>query len=160
MVERNDDGRGAVRRGARMVCTGRAAGPRRRILPVVLVAALAIACTGCLRLPDETTSTTVTANPVVAAADPDQLRALLTVADLGLCDETGWSGAVVSTATADVAATVDVVFLGLGSEELGRGSTAIVIEADGRADFTVVPEPAIDDLVLTCSIELTDLGPA
>ncbi|WP_420622270.1 hypothetical protein [Candidatus Poriferisodalis sp.] len=118
----------------------------------VLIAAGCLLLPGCLGLPGET-------GPVVAidTVDPGELRELLALDNLGICSEEGWSGEVLSMTTTDVAVTLGVVFSGLGSEELGTGSTSLHVPGQTTVEFTIVPDPPIDDLVLTCMIDITEI---
>lgn len=127
---------------------------RRRRWGLLGLAFVALAAAGCLRLPE----TQEESPSPVETDDPAELRTLMSVTDLGVCDETGWSGVVVSNAASGVDLTVVVTFLGLGSDEVAVGSARVEVPAAGRAAFTVTPQPATEELVLTCSLELTELS--
>ena len=109
---------------------------------------LCTAATGCLRLPETAPAT----DP--AATDEESLRELTEFVDLGTCTEDGWDGEVRTDATAPLEVVIGVIFNGFGSEALGKGTTTIVVEPGSSSAFSVIPDPPIDDLVLSCNIEL------
>lgn len=114
----------------------------------VVLGVLAVAC---LRLPETAPQT----DP--GATDESSLRELTEFANLGTCTEDGWDGEVRTEATESLEVTIGVIFNGFGSEALGRGTTSITIEAGSTSPFSVVPDPPIEDLVLSCSIELATI---
>ena len=117
-----------------------------------LAVVLSIISTACLRLPETAPKT----DP--AATDEAALRELTELVNLGTCTENGWDGEVRSDATAPLEVVIGVIFNGFGSEALGRGMTTVAIEPGSTTAFSVVPNPSIDDLVLSCSIELATIG--
>ena len=117
-----------------------------------LAVVLSIISTACLRLPETAPKT----DP--AATDEAALRELTELVNLGTCTENGWDGEVRSDATAPLEVVIGVIFNGFGSEALGRGMTTVAIEPGSVTAFSVVPNPSIDDLVLSCSIELATIG--
>ena len=126
--------------------------PERSVASLLgLAVALSVISTACLRLPEAAPQT----DP--AATDEASLRELTELVDLGTCTEDGWDGGVRNDATAPLEVAIGVVFNGFGSEALGRGATTVVIEAGSVSAFSVVPDPPIEDLVLSCSIELATI---
>ena len=113
---------------------------------------LSILSTACLRLPEPAPKT----DP--AATDEAALRELTELVNLGTCTEDGWDGEIRSDATAPLEVVVGVIFNGFGSEAIGHGMTTVAVEPGSSRAFSVVPDPAIDDLVLSCSIELATIG--
>ena len=117
-----------------------------------LAVVLSIISAACLRLPEAAPQT----DP--AATDEAALRELTELVNLGTCTENGWDGEVKNDATAPLEVAISVIFNGFGSEALGRGMTTVAIEPGSVTAFSVVPNPSIDDLVLSCSIELATIG--
>ena len=126
--------------------------PERSVLSVlglaVLLGALSAAC---LRLPEAAPQT----DP--AATDEASLRELTELVNLGTCTEEGWDGEVRNDATAPLEVVIGVIFNGFGSEALGRGTATVDIQPGSTGAFSVVPDPPIEDLVLSCSIELATI---
>ena len=112
---------------------------------------LSFVSTACLRLPEAAPRT----DP--DAIDEASLRELTEFADLGTCTEDGWEGEVRTDATAPLEVAVGVIFNGFGSEALGAGTTTVAVEPGSGSTFLVVPDPPIDDLVLSCSIEMATI---
>ncbi len=115
---------------------------------LALAVVLGIVSTACLRLPETAPQT----DP--ASTDEDSLRELTELVNLGVCTEDGWDGEVRTDATAPLDVEIGVIFNGFGSEALGTGATAVTVEPGSTGVFSVVPDPPIEDLVLSCSIEL------
>ena len=118
---------------------------------LALVVVLSIAATACLRLPETAPDT----DP--AATDEASLRELTEFVNLGTCTEDGWDGEVRNEATAPLDVVIGVIFNGFGSEALGRGETTIAVEPGSASTFLVVPDPPIEELVLSCSIEMATI---
>ena len=118
---------------------------------LALAAVLTIASTACLRLPETAPQT----DP--EATDEESLRELTEFVNLGVCTEDGWDGEVRTDSTAPLEVEIGVVFNGFGSESLGTGTTTVAVEPGAASPFSVVPDPPIDDLVLSCSIELASI---
>ena len=118
---------------------------------LALAVVLSVVSTACLRLPETAPKT----DP--AATDEASLRELTEFVNLGTCTEDGWDGEVRTDATAPIEVGIGVIFNGFGSEALGRGTTTITVEPGSSSAFSVVPDPPIDDLVLSCSIELATI---
>ena len=116
-----------------------------------LAVVLGVVSTACLRLPETAAKT----DP--AATDEASLRELTQLVNLGTCTEDGWDGEVRTDARASLEVVIGVIFNGFGSEALGQGTTTVTIEPGSAAAFSVVPHPPIDDLVLSCSIELATI---
>lgn len=114
---------------------------------------LGLMSTACLRLPETAPET----DP--EATDEDSLRELTELVNLGLCTEQGWDGEVRSDAAAPLEVEVGVIFNGFGSEALGSGTATVAVEPGAASPFSVVPDPPIEDLVLSCSIELASIEP-
>ena len=112
---------------------------------------LSVVATACLRLPETAPDT----DP--AATDEASLRELTELVNLGTCTEDGWDGEVRTDAAAPLEVAVSVVFNGFGSEALGQGTTTITVDPGSASAFSVIPEPPIDDLVLSCGIELASI---
>lgn len=112
---------------------------------------LSIVTTACLRLPETGPQT----DP--ASTDEDSLRELTELVNLGVCTEDGWDGEVRADATAPLDVEIGVIFNGFGSEALGTGTTTVAVEPGSTSVFSVVPDPPIEDLVLSCSIELATI---
>lgn len=126
--------------------------PKRPLGPALALAVvLSAAATACLRLPETAPDT----DP--DATDEASLRELTELVNLGTCTEDGWNGEVRTDATAPLEVAVSVIFNGFGSEALGAGTTTVVVEPGSSSAFSVVPDPPIDDLVLSCSIELATI---
>ena len=123
----------------------------RRAAGIATIAAAAL-LTGCLRLPETTTGGI---DP--ETTDPDALRDLVTLTDLGICTEDGWSGVVASRSAHSLTVDVSVIFKGLGSTELGEGTTTVDVAATRRADFDVKPRVALDEPALSCNIEISTI---
>lgn len=129
-------------------------GPRKPTLTPALMlcaAASVVACAGCLRLPE----TAPEADP--AATDRASLREMTDLVDLGTCTENGWSGHVRTDAGKSLEVKIGVTFMGFGSDALGRGATTVAVEPGTPSAFSVVPDPPINDLVLSCSIEIASI---
>lgn len=124
-----------------------------RLTLVLAVSALVLA--GCFRLPNEQTADEV---PDPAAISEEALRSLTSFEDLGTCTEDGWSGVIVSTASSPLTGTISVTFIGLGSVDLGTGSTLVSVEPEGSSEFLVVPDPPLDDFAFSCTIELAEIA--
>lgn len=122
--------------------------PELCLTPVLCIVLAVLAGAACLRLPETAPET----DP--AATDEASLRELTELVNLGTCTEDGWDGEVRTDAAAALEVTIGVIFNGFGSEELGSGSTTVAVEPDTPTAFSVVPDPPISDLVLSCSIEL------
>ena len=118
---------------------------------LALAVVLSVVSTACLRLPETAPKT----DP--AATDEASLRELTEFVNLGTCTEDGWDGEVRTDATAPIEVGIGVIFNSFGSEALGRGTTTITVEPGSSSAFSVVPDPPIDDLVLSCSIELATI---
>ncbi len=116
-----------------------------------LAVVLGVLSTACLRLPETAPQT----DP--AATDEASLRELTDLVNLGTCTENGWDGEIRNEATARLEVVIGVTFNGFGSEALGRGTTSVTIEPGSTRAFSVVPSPPIEDLVLSCSIELATI---
>ena len=43
------------------------------------------------------------------------------------------------------------------ADALGRGTASVTLEADSTSPFSVLPDPPIEDLVLSCSIEVATI---
>ena len=126
--------------------------PERSVASLlVLVVVLSAVSTACLRLPETAPQT----DP--AATDEASLRELTEFVNLGTCTEEGWDGEVRTDATAPLDVAIGVIFNGFGSEALGEGTTTVAVEPGAASAFSVVPDPPIDDLVLSCSIELATI---
>lgn len=126
--------------------------PRRPLgSALALAVVLSVAATACLRLPETAPDT----DP--AATDEDSLRELTEFANLGTCTEDGWDGEVRTDATASLEIEIGVIFNGFGSEALGKGTTTIAVDPGSASAFSVVPDPPIDDLVLSCSIQMATI---
>ena len=115
---------------------------------LALAVVLSVVSTACLRLPETAPKT----DP--EAIDEASLRELTELVNLGTCTEDGWDGEVRTGATAPLEVVISVIFNGFGSEALGSGSTTVAVEPGSSSAFSVVPDPPIEDLVLSCSIEL------
>lgn len=115
---------------------------------LVLAVAVSVLSAACLRLPETAPQT----DP--ASTDEESLRELTEFVNLGVCTEEGWDGEVRTDATASLEVVIGVVFNGFGSEALGTGTTTVAVEPGSTSVFSVVPDPPIEDLVLSCSIEL------
>ncbi|MYJ81477.1 MAG: hypothetical protein F4046_06595 [Acidimicrobiaceae bacterium] len=118
---------------------------------LALAVVLSIVATACLRLPETGPQT----DP--ASTDEDSLRELTELVNLGVCTEDGWDGEVRTDATAPLDVEIGVIFNGFGSEALGTGTTNVAVEPGSTSVFSVVPNPLIEDLVLSCSIELATI---
>lgn len=118
---------------------------------LAIAVVLCVAATACLRLPETARDT----DP--GATDEKSLRELTEFVNLGTCTEDGWDGEVRTDATARLEVVIGVIFNGFGSEALGTGTTTIVVEPGSSGAFSVIPDPPIDDLVLSCSIELATI---
>ena len=118
---------------------------------LALAVVLSVAATACLRLPETAPDT----DP--AATDEASLRELTEFLNLGTCTEDGWDGEVRTDATAPLEVAIGVIFNGFGSEPLGKGTTTVTVEPGSSSAFSVIPDPPIDDLVLSCSIELATI---
>ncbi len=116
-----------------------------------LAVVLSVISTACLRLPEAAPQTDR------AATDEASLRELTELVNLGTCTENGWDGDVRNDATAPLEVVIGVIFNGFGSEALGRGATTVAVEPGSVTAFMVVPDPPIEDLVLSCSIELATI---
>lgn len=123
--------------------------PVARMLALAVV--LCIVSTACLRLPETAPET----DP--EATDQESLRELTEFVNLGVCTEDGWDGEVRTDATAPLEVEIGVIFNGFGSEALGTGTTRVAVAPGMASPFSVVPDPPIDDLVLSCSIELATI---
>lgn len=115
---------------------------------LALAVAVGAVSTACLRLPETAPDT----DP--AATDEASLRDLTEFVNLGTCTEDGWDGEVRTDATAPLEVVVSVIFNGFGSEALGTGTTTVAVEPGSSTGFSVVPDPPIEDLVLSCNIEM------
>ena len=126
---------------------------RERLAASVLALAvvLSLVATACLRLPETGPQT----DP--ASTDEDSLRALTEFVNLGVCTEDGWDGEVRTEAAVPLEVEIGVIFNGFGSEALGQGTTTVAVEPGAASAFSAVPDPPIDDLVLSCSIELASV---
>ena len=118
---------------------------------LALTVVLSIVSTACLRLPETAPQT----DP--ASTDEDSLRELTEFVDLGVCTEDGWDGEVRTDATEPLEVEIGVIFNGFGSEALGSGTATVAVEPGAASAFSVVPDPPIEDLVLSCSIELASI---
>ena len=116
-----------------------------------LAVLLGVLSTACLRLPETAPQT------APDATDEASLRELTEFVNLDTCTEDGWDGEVRTEATEPLEVTIGVIFNGFGSEALGRGTTTVTIEPGSTTRFSVVPDPPIEDLVLSCSIELATI---
>ncbi|MCY3560416.1 MAG: hypothetical protein OXH20_04505 [bacterium] len=116
-----------------------------------LAVLVGVLLTACLRLPEAAPQT------APDATDEASLRELTEFVNLGTCTEGGWDGEVRTEATEPLEATIGVIFQGFGAEPLGRGTTTVAVEAGSTRPFSVVPDPPIEDLVLSCSIELATI---
>ncbi|MDE0652582.1 MAG: hypothetical protein OXI26_02905 [bacterium] len=116
-----------------------------------LAVLLGVLLTACLRLPETAPQT------APDATDEASLRELTEFVNLGTCTEEGWEGEVRTEATERLEVVIGVIFNGFGSEALGRGTTTVTIESVSTTPFSVVPDPPIEDLVLSCSIELATI---
>lgn len=112
---------------------------------------LAVVSTACLRLPETAPQT----DP--DATDESSLRELTEFVNLGTCTEDGWDGEVRTEAAEPLEVVISVIFNGFGSEALGQGTASVTLEAGSTSPFSVVPDPPIEDLVLSCSIELATI---
>lgn len=116
-----------------------------------LAVVLGVLAVACLRLPE------TAPQPDPGATDEASLRELTEFVNLGTCTEDGWDGEVRTEATEPLEVVIGVIFNGFGSEALGRGTASVTLEAGSTSPFSVLPDPPIGDLVLSCSIELATI---